>query len=168
MAARMHTHGWDFYAPPQTVVYHLWSRGHRVSFRQKSTPIKEREEANATRRLKTLLGMDIPGDRKAPSGEGEEKHKGENQEGSGDSSCCSFLEFYSLGRERSLQSFEEQVGIDLKAGRLTSPEARNAGHPPGDFNDSLISGMEGMLGELRAQLSQAGAGGVFGHAIGGS
>lgn len=34
MAARMYTRGWDFFAPPQTVVYHLWSREHRPSFRQ--------------------------------------------------------------------------------------------------------------------------------------
>lgn len=34
MAARMFTRGWDFFAPPQAVVYHLWSRGHRPSFRQ--------------------------------------------------------------------------------------------------------------------------------------
>lgn len=34
MASRMYTRGWDFFAPPQTVVYHLWSRAHRPSFRQ--------------------------------------------------------------------------------------------------------------------------------------
>lgn len=34
MAARMFTWGWDLFAPPETVVYHLWSRGHRPSFRQ--------------------------------------------------------------------------------------------------------------------------------------
>lgn len=34
MAARMFTRGWDFFAPPQAVVYHLWTRGHRASFRQ--------------------------------------------------------------------------------------------------------------------------------------
>lgn len=34
MAARMYTRGWNFFAPPQTVVYHLWSREHRPNFRQ--------------------------------------------------------------------------------------------------------------------------------------
>jgi [Skp1-protein]-hydroxyproline N-acetylglucosaminyltransferase len=29
MAARLFTSGWDLYAPPESVVYHLWSRSHR-------------------------------------------------------------------------------------------------------------------------------------------
>ena len=29
MAYRMHSHGYDFYAPPEAVLYHLWSRAHR-------------------------------------------------------------------------------------------------------------------------------------------
>lgn len=26
MAARLWTHGWDFFSPPHHVIYHLWSR----------------------------------------------------------------------------------------------------------------------------------------------
>jgi [Skp1-protein]-hydroxyproline N-acetylglucosaminyltransferase len=29
MAVRFFTHGYDMYAPPESVVYHLWSRNHR-------------------------------------------------------------------------------------------------------------------------------------------
>jgi [Skp1-protein]-hydroxyproline N-acetylglucosaminyltransferase len=32
MAARLYTHGYDFFAPAQAVVYHLWSRGHRPRY----------------------------------------------------------------------------------------------------------------------------------------
>ena len=31
MAARLYCAGWDLYAPPESVVYHLWSRSHRPS-----------------------------------------------------------------------------------------------------------------------------------------
>ena len=29
MALRLYTHGYDLYAPTESVVYHLWSRAHR-------------------------------------------------------------------------------------------------------------------------------------------
>ena len=32
MAARLYTNGWDFFAPTQAVVYHLWSREYRHTF----------------------------------------------------------------------------------------------------------------------------------------
>ncbi len=33
MTVRLWTHGWDFFVPPQNVVYHLWSRAYRPTFR---------------------------------------------------------------------------------------------------------------------------------------
>jgi hypothetical protein len=32
MAARLHTHGFELFAPPEAVVYHLWTRDHRPTF----------------------------------------------------------------------------------------------------------------------------------------
>jgi hypothetical protein len=32
MAVRLWTHGFDFFAPCQSVVYHLWSRAHRPTW----------------------------------------------------------------------------------------------------------------------------------------
>jgi len=34
MAARLWTSGYDFFAPPETVVFHLWKRDHRPNFRE--------------------------------------------------------------------------------------------------------------------------------------
>lgn len=42
MAVRLYTHGYDLYAPPETVCYHLWSRSHRP------TPIQERISQQVT------------------------------------------------------------------------------------------------------------------------
>ena len=44
MAARLWTHGFDCYAPPQAVVYHLWTRDHRPNF---ATASGRRAEAGA-------------------------------------------------------------------------------------------------------------------------
>ena len=57
MAARMYTRGWDFFAPPQTVVYHLWSREHRPSFRQ-VTDERSRQSGRPKERLRGLEEID--------------------------------------------------------------------------------------------------------------
>lgn len=59
---------------------------------------------------------------------------------------------YGLGTARTLQSFADRVGVDFRRAELTSPESRNAGRPPADFNDSVASGLEGVLGLLQGNL----------------
>lgn len=63
-------------------------------------------------------------------------------------------EIYGLGTMRTLQSFEQRVGVDFRTS-TESPHARNAGRPSADFNDSIAAGLEGVLGIL----SKAGMGG---------
>ncbi|CAM9544677.1 unnamed protein product [Pylaiella littoralis] len=190
MAARMFTRGWDFFAPPQAVVYHLWTRGHRPSFRQVSTRDAELEEAGAKRRLRRLLGVGTAAPPSSSTGEGgtgggngngrghgggggddaeegnEEGEAGVSAEGEGepwggqkgggeDEHHCFYDrpgDEYGLGTARTLQSFADRVGVDFRRAELTSPEARNAGRPPTDFNDSVASGLEGVLGLLEGNL----------------
>ena len=54
MAARMFTNGWDFFAPPETVCFHLWSRAHRPTFRENRShaPRGEMEDASRARVLR--------------------------------------------------------------------------------------------------------------------
>ncbi|KAF0697729.1 Aste57867_11615 [Aphanomyces stellatus] len=54
MAARLWTHGYDFFAPPEAVVYHLWSRAHRPVF-QDTRPTAEKEKAASLARVQRLL-----------------------------------------------------------------------------------------------------------------
>lgn len=63
---------------------------------------------------------------------------------------------YGLGTTRTLKSFEERVGVVFHTATVTSPDARNAFRPATDFNDSVASGLEGMLGILRAQMGGTG------------
>ena len=38
MAARLYTHGFDCFAPPEAVIYHLWTRDHRPTFQMVKPP----------------------------------------------------------------------------------------------------------------------------------
>lgn len=62
---------------------------------------------------------------------------------------------YGLGTVRTLESFQDRVGVNFRT-CTESPDARNAGRPKTDFNDSIASGLEGVLGIL----SKAGMGGM--------
>ncbi|KAG5177965.1 hypothetical protein JKP88DRAFT_169463, partial [Tribonema minus] len=57
MAARLFTAGYDFYAPPQAVAYHLWTRAHRPSFRENETAETARERQRGEARIRAVLGM---------------------------------------------------------------------------------------------------------------
>ena len=73
MSTRLYTHGYDFFAPPEAVVYHLWSRDHRPAFTTAAAvPSRLGDEAvkkrllrlQSQKRVRQLLGME------KPSGEG--------------------------------------------------------------------------------------------------
>ncbi|ETW10480.1 hypothetical protein, variant [Aphanomyces invadans] len=54
MAARLWTHGYDFFAPTEAVVYHLWSRSHRPTFRDHQRNGTEAQQRSIQRVLKML------------------------------------------------------------------------------------------------------------------
>ena len=74
-----------------------------------------------------------------------------------------------MGTQRTLRSFAERVGVDFTNAIVTSPSARNAGRPPTDFNDSLASGLTGVLGLLAAESAgtKENSGGIDGDGGGG-
>ncbi|CAN0528899.1 unnamed protein product, partial [Ectocarpus sp. 12 AP-2014] len=159
----------------------LWTRGHRASFRQNSTKEAEAEEAAANHRLRWLLcgggttpSSSPPGNGNGGEGEGstdgdrgeaaeggfsEGKEEGQEawgQQGSGeDEKHCYFArpgDEFGLGTARTLQSFADRVGVDFRTATVTSSSARNAGRPSADFNDSVASGLEGVLDLLQGNL----------------
>ncbi|CAM9989884.1 unnamed protein product, partial [Phaeothamnion confervicola] len=62
MAARLFTSGYDFFAPGQTPLYHLWTRTHRPSFREHVGAETRAEQAAARARLSLLLQLGDSGD----------------------------------------------------------------------------------------------------------
>ncbi|OQR94205.1 hypothetical protein ACHHYP_01617 [Achlya hypogyna] len=90
MAARLFTNGFDFFAPSEAVVYHLWSRGHRPSFREHAPP----QEPAATDYVRRLVrGLPISQDER--------------------------LRYRGLGSLRSLAAFHENVGLDPATGEVS-------------------------------------------------
>lgn len=57
MAVRLYTHGYDLFAPPETVCYHLWSRSHRPTPLQEdvSPQIKHKREAQRNEAREVVL-----------------------------------------------------------------------------------------------------------------
>jgi len=66
MAARLFMRGWDFFAPPETVLFHLWSRAHRPTFRERTGEQKQALEKEARTRVLRLLAAT-----KTEGGEGD-------------------------------------------------------------------------------------------------
>eukprot|EP00980_Cylindrotheca_fusiformis_P002711 scaffold627_cov125-Cylindrotheca_fusiformis.AAC.28 len=96
MAVRLYTSGYDLYAPPETVVFHLWSRAHRPtlqssSIKPASSPEAIEEKREASRRVvqQQLLGTFSS-------------------------------KIYGLGSERTSDEFAEALGVDFHNLKITS------------------------------------------------
>lgn len=84
MAARLFTHGYDFFAPTEAVVYHLWNRGYRAPFSEIKNDSKDILKEKAKDRVLSLLQNNISND------------------------------IYGLGNVRTLHSFEETLRVNFK------------------------------------------------------
>ena len=93
MAARLWTSGWDFFAPTQTVLFHLWKRSHRPSFRETCKEHNKRtkrlDERNSREKvLKLLTNSSDDSDR------------------------------YGLGHVRKLCDFESRLGVSFESRKI--------------------------------------------------
>lgn len=91
MSARLWTSGYDFFATSEAVVYHLWKRNYRPNFQELETKEKLRSKLEARESVKKLL-----------NGEGPVR-------------CSAF----GLGSTRSLEAFEQFVGVSFSEGKIT-------------------------------------------------
>ena len=123
MAARLWTHGYDLYAPPETVLYHLWKRDHRpVLQKAKKTPEQAKLESQSIRRIHYLLG--VP-NLSLPNGNTDE----------GINSSKADIHTYGLGKARTLMSFEDALGVNFRKGSFTRPDVKWGGIDPKQFNE---------------------------------
>ncbi len=100
MAARLFTWGWDFFAPSENVLYHLWSREGRSNFQndtQYPIPEKEYESFLSAQRLKALLSTPLPEEEHHNFAEGDKECMMKN-----DREVTEFFGNFGLGQERSL------------------------------------------------------------------
>ncbi len=104
MAIRLFTHGFDCFAPPTTVCYHLWSREHRATFQADIGVFQYSSRINVNEN--TLRQESLQKVQQQLIGEG-----------------------HGLGIERDVAQFWDRMGIDFKA-RQISPDAQNIGLDP--------------------------------------
>ena len=55
MAARLWTHGWDFFVPTEAVVYHLWTRSYRRTFQEVQPPRRDQHAEESRAKVRCLL-----------------------------------------------------------------------------------------------------------------
>lgn len=104
MAVRLYTHGWDFFTPGRSFLYHQWSRAGRHTFRELGADADA--EAAARARVYSVLGMG--GFAEADVG------------------------VYGRGTVRSLTQYEEYCGVSFSRQTIRD-SARCGGQPPAAF-----------------------------------
>lgn len=99
MAARLWTSGYNFFAPSETVVFHLWSRDHRPFFREQVQMTKHRRNLQRQARafVQATLGMMVP---TSPRSSESDDPKPDTKS-------------YGLGTSRTLAEYEAFSGISF-------------------------------------------------------
>jgi len=117
MTVRLWTKGWDFYAPGQNIIYHLWERDHRPNFRE--IPDKSKLEQISQKRVMFILGM-------------IDKDKLEEE-------ALVEIDKYGINNSvRTLQNFQEHTGVNFREGKLED-KAFYSGHKREIFMDELFN-----------------------------
>lgn len=95
MAARLWTSGWDFFAPTEAVVYHLWTRAYRPVFQELESEETTQYRAASAQFVRKLLSLD-------------DDTKGENNGGL-------IAGKYQLGSERSFEDYQKHLGVHFSS-----------------------------------------------------
>lgn len=132
MGLRLFTHGYDVFAPPVAVVYHLWDRGHRpvetVNAETAVTAVdREKKKAASVARVVQLCAAD--GSSSGGNGAGR----------------------YGLGTQRTVQAFEKRCGVDF-----CSRTVRSGGEGAGEGGGIDIEATLAAAGFLFAQTDCVG------------
>ncbi|KAK3260904.1 hypothetical protein CYMTET_30166 [Cymbomonas tetramitiformis] len=135
---RMWTRGWDVFAPPSTVVYHLWSRQHRPTFSQE-VPQKPEVKAASQHKVLQLLGAGGAHGPHTQSGEA-----GPSADPLSATSCGPLLPSSALGSDRSLADFERFCGVNF-AKRSVTQHAKCGGLEEAAFQESVADSILSML-----------------------
>jgi len=90
MAVRMYTHGYSTFAPPTAVVYHLWTRAHRPTFKaETASPEIAEKKKSSQQRVRNLL----------TGGDGDKQYQEAKRLG--------------LGSEKRIEDFEIFTGVNF-------------------------------------------------------
>lgn len=135
MIVRLFTNGWEFYSPPQSLIFHLWTRSYRSTFQSHAT-IDEFKLLCSQLRVKLIIGEFT-----------ESSLLSFLTEQSFDTSVymqriTKELEKYGLGTEKTMEEFVEESGVDL-VHKVINEKARSGGNEEYKlfFFDNFISNL---------------------------
>jgi [Skp1-protein]-hydroxyproline N-acetylglucosaminyltransferase len=123
MCARLWTHGWDFYCPGESVIYHLWSRAYRRNFREIPHPDRFVLEQRSKIRVWHIMGMP--------------PISSKNSDETVSDDIIVDLPKYGLGSVRSMQAYSEFCGVDFQ-NRKINEQGTLCGLTSGDFVDPIV------------------------------
>lgn len=158
---RLFTHGWDFFLPLENVVYHLWTRDHRPSFREVLGAEDQALELHSRNKVRRQLGMELVA---APAAAAAKSAEAKTVAAAGADSASSAAAGdakadkgadadLGLGSARTLSDFEAFCGVQF-AKQTISDRAKRGGFEASVFKEDSVDAM------LRAlQLSAAAGGG---------
>lgn len=107
MAVRLYTHGYDLYAPPETVCFHLWSRSHRPT----QIPDEDPRKLESRRLSLAIVQKQLRGEKQCIS------------------SC-------GLGMIRTAAHFSEVLGVDFEQEIITRDDFEHGCLKPSNFADN--------------------------------
>lgn len=128
MAVRLYTHGYNLFAPPETVCYHLWTRDHRPTFQVDIGIGSTSDDTNSNSNNNTTTSAT------------EEKQVESNKKHLLRMQSLTIVKnqllgttgVRGLGSQRSVQDFQDILGVDFKKGTI-NPCAENIRLNPNIF-----------------------------------
>lgn len=117
MTLRLYTHGWDFYCPGEIILYHLWDRSYRPSFREVETRDRLRAKKLSELRVEVLLRLREKGDivesLRLLLAQDTDVNANETAQDLMEI-ITSQLETYGLGSDRTVAEWEDRSGVNLR------------------------------------------------------
>jgi hypothetical protein len=129
MAARFFTHGGVFFTPPQSVVYHLWSRDHRPK------PSSESEELKDLKKKLRIKSQQMVHDLL--------KRRSNDL----------LLPLYGLGSVRTLDEYEQLLNVSFQEMKMNIRDSSPL-YPESIFADDLLLTEEPLKQQLPQQESK--------------
>ena len=160
---RFYTHGYDFFAPPEAVVYHLWTRSHRPAFYQDALQMGISNSDEGRRIRKECRKEEMGGEAEQEKQRQQEEvlreidklrvqnHRETSEKfvrsllGVGAAPSldvsCPIEKRYGLGAVRSISEFEDKIGVNFSTLTVREFVPSNGVHFTADDVSSVLSAL---------------------------
>jgi hypothetical protein len=130
MAARLFTHGGVFFSPPQTIIYHLWSRDHRPPPRaavetEEKQEVKRRGQMRSQQLVLDMLRGRSDRPSQSSTNEGVKRDVEDSR--------------YGLGTVRTISDYEQVLNLSFQELKIQFNDQQCGGGGGGLYSESLFA-----------------------------